>query len=245
MTTNTDRDTHLLQYLIDAPDIADNIKSDAQQLLLVLHAARELHRSQHQHLQQIAGQYAEHQQTASRTLIDDLQRHKKHRLHELCDERKNLTATKDHATIADQISREALRKAESAVSTRIFTSHSDELNAWVARRRAEQPFTCGLTDTITVELVAIYDRIKPQLFPRHHPELNLPDGLTRLPVVIEASWTQDTRSSLAWMWQQIAHGHFDYVPHPHDHNGQSRTLRITAFPSHIPQAPRLPKPPQP
>ena len=40
MTTNTDRDTHLLQYLIDAPDIADNIKSDAQQLLLVLHASQ-------------------------------------------------------------------------------------------------------------------------------------------------------------------------------------------------------------
>ena len=243
--TTTDHNIHLLQYLIDAPDIDDHIKDDAQRTLALFYKASELHRSQHQHLRQVSGQYAEHLQTASRTLVDDLQHQKKHRLHELCDERRNLTTTKDHATIADQISREAMRKAELAVSTRIFNTYSAELFTWVARRRADQPFTCGLTDTITAELVAIYDRIRPQLFPRHHPELNLSDSLTRLPAVIESSWPQDTRSSIAWMWQQIAHGHFDYVPHPHDPNGQSRTLRITSFPTRIPQAPRLPKASQP
>jgi len=235
----TTHDLRLWQFVIDAPDTSDTIRQDAQRGIETLIRAQELHRSQSQHLRLLVGQFTEHHQTSPRLLHDDLQTKMKHRLHDLCDERINLIATKEQATIAEQISREALRRAELTISSRLFTSHADGLLAWVARRRADQPFTCGLTETITADLVAIYQRIRPQLFPRHDPELGVPETMDRLPLIIEPSWTRDSRSGLAWMWQQIADGHFDYVPHPHDKNGQSRTLRITNFPTRIPQAPEL------
>jgi hypothetical protein len=198
----------------------------------------ELWQTKRNALQQITNDLNDAQRQAAPKLIAELSAGKKNTLHQSTEQILLLTQAQTEAQLTERLASQAMQTTESAISTPL-TKFRDTFIQWVAQRRSIEPFACGLTKHITPEVVETWRNLSVVMYPRFDENLELP-SMNRIPVVFEEGWTQKHRSSIAWIWQRIAEGKFEYVPQPDDKQGGTRTMRITAFANNIPTAPPIP-----
>jgi hypothetical protein len=235
---NTSTTQKLWQTISECKDIPDEIIAEIRRGFETHNRATELWKAKRETTQQISNDLSDAQRQAVPKLLAELSAGKKNGLHQSVQKILLLTQAQTEAQLAERFTSQAMRGAESAISSPL-PKHRDTFIQWVAQRRVIEPYACGFTEQVTPEVLQIWVALDVPMYPRLDENLELPT-LNRLPVIFEVGWSQKHRSSLAWIWQQIAQGKFDYVPQPNDKRGNTRTLRITAFASDIPQAPATP-----
>lgn len=228
----------LWQTISECDDLPEEIITEIRRGFETHNRAIELWKAKRETLQQISNELSDAQRQAVPKLLAELSAGKKNGLHQSVQQILLLTQAQTEAQLAERFTSQAMRGAESAISSPL-PKHRDTFIQWVAQRRVFEPYACGFTEQVTPEVLQIWVALDLPMYPRLDENLELPT-LNRLPVIFEVGWSQKHRSSLAWIWQQIAQGKFDYVPQPNDKRGNTRTLRITAFASDIPQAPPIP-----
>ena len=122
---------------------------------------------------------------------------------------------------------------------RIHRTYRADLIQWVARHRAANLTASGIILPPTV--YAIHKALAPMWHPRHDPMLELSDlyhngRLTRLPIEWSITVPSMVRASIAWMWQQVALGHFVIVADG-DYAGR---IRVTSTVENLPEMPPTP-----
>lgn len=235
---NTTPTLKLWQTISECKDLPEEITDDIRRGFETLIRATELWNKERKTLQQITNDLNDAQRQALPKLCAELSAGKKNTLHQSTEQVLLLTHAQTEAQLAERFASQAMRRAESAISSPL-QKHRDTFIQWVAHRRIIEPFTCGFTEQVTPDVLQIWVALNVPMYPRLDENLELPT-LKRLPVVFEFGWSQKHRSALTWIWQQIAQGKFDYVPQPNDKTGNTRTIRITAFANDIPQAPATP-----
>jgi hypothetical protein len=235
---NTSATQKLWQTISECKDIPDEIIAEIRRGFETHNRATELWKAKRETTQQISNDLSDAQRQAVPKLLAELSAGKKNGLHQSVQQILLLTQAQTEAQLAERFTFQAMRGAESAISSPL-PKHRDTFIQWVAQRRVIEPYACGFTEQVTPEVLQIWVALDVPMYPRLDENLELPT-LNRLPVIFEVGWSQKHRSSLAWIWHQIAQGKFDYVPQPNDKRGNTRTLRITAFASDIPQAPATP-----
>jgi hypothetical protein len=235
---NTSTTQKLWQTISECKDIPEEITEEIRRGFETHNRATELWNTKRKTMQQITNDLSEAQRQAVPKLFAELSAGKKNSLHQSTEQIVLLTHAQTEAQLAERFTSQAMRRAESAISSPL-QKHRDTFIQWVAQRRIIEPYACGFTEQVTPEVLQIWVALNVPMYPRLDENLELPT-LYGLPVIFEVGWSQKHRSSLAWIWQQIAQGNFDYVPQPNDRQGNTRTLRITAFANNIPQAPATP-----
>ena len=235
---NTTPTLKLWQTISECKDLPEKITDDIRRGFETHIRATELWNKERKTLQQISNDLSEAKRQAVPKLFAELSAGKKNGLHQSTEQVLLLTHAQTEAQLAERFASQAMRQAETAISSPL-QKYRDIFIQWVAQRRIIEPFTCGFTEQVTPEVLQIWVALNVPLYPRLDENLELPT-LYKLPVVFEIGWSQKHRSSITWIWQQIAQGNFDYVPQPNDKTGKTRTMRITAFPNNIPQAPATP-----
>ena len=235
---NTTPTLKLWQTISECKDLPEKITDDIRRGFETHIRATELWNKERKTLQQISNDLNEAKRQAVPKLYTELSAGKKNGLHQSTEQVLLLTHAQTEAQLAERFASQAMRQAETAISSPL-QKYRDIFIQWVAQRRIIEPFTCGFTEQVTPEVLQIWVALNVPLYPRLDENLELPT-LYKLPVVFEIGWSQKHRSSITLIWQQIAQGNFDYVPQPNDKTGKTRTMRITAFPNNIPQAPATP-----
>lgn len=235
---NTAPTLKLWQTISECKDLPDEITDDIRRGFETHIRATELWKKERKALQQITNDLNEAKRQAVPKLFAELSAGMKNGLHQSTEQIVLLTHAQSEAQLAERFTSQAMRRAESAISSPL-QKHRDTFIQWVAQRRIIEPFSCGFTEQVTHEVLQIWVALNVPMYPRLDENLELPT-LSGLPIIFEIGWSQKHRSAIAWIWQQIAQGNFDYVPQPHDKTGKTRTMRITAFPNNIPQAPATP-----
>lgn len=155
---------------------------------------------------------------------------------------------KHHTRRADVESiRDAYKLAERIESTcrnnvgRLTHTYRADLIQWIARHRAVDLAACG--DVLPPMVRAIHKNLALHWSSRHDTTLELSDlyhngKLHRLPIEWSIAVPSMVRASIAWLWQQVALGHFVIV---HDGPDADR-IRVTTTVEQLPDVP--PTPPQ-
>ena len=238
-TMSTTAIQKLWQTISECNDLPEEVITDIRRAFETHNRATDLWNKERKSLQQITNDLNEAQRQALPKLCTELSAGKKNTLHQSTEQILLLTQAEEEAQLAERFASQAMRKTESAISTPL-SKFRDTFIQWVAQRRIVEPFACGFTKHITPEVDETWRNLSVIMFPRFDENLELP-AMNRIPVVFEEGWTQKHRSSIAWIWQRIAEGKFEYVPQPNDKQGGTRTMRITAFATNIPQAPAIPE----
>lgn len=236
---NTPATQKLWLTISECNDLPEEVITDIQHAFETHNRATDLWNRERKSLQQITNDLNEAQRQTVPKLCAELSAGKKNTLHQSTEQILLLTQAEEEAQLAERIASQTMRKTESAISAPL-SKFRDTFIQWVAQRRSIEPFACGLTKHITPEVVETWRNLSVVMYPRFDENLELP-AMNRIPVVFEEGWTQKHRSSIAWIWQRIAEGKFEYVPQPNDKQGGTRTMRITAFANNIPQAPAIPE----
>ncbi len=234
---NTPATQKLWQTISECNDLPEEVIADIRRGFETHNRATELSNKERKSLQQISNDLNEAQRQTVPKLIAELSAGKKNTLHQSTERILLLTQAQTEAQLNERMASQAMKTTESAISTPL-SKFRDTFIQWVAQRRSIEPFACGLTKHITPEVVETWRNLSVVMYPRFDENLELP-SMNRIPVVFEEGWTQKHRTSIAWIWQRIAEGKFEYVPQPDDKRGGTRTMRITAFANNIPQAPAI------
>lgn len=152
----------------------------------------------------------------------------------------NITELSDALTDAERQERFtsfAVRRAENKISSPA-TKHHHALITWIANLRAVEPYACGYTKHITKEIEQLWKHLSIQMFQPFDEMLELV-SLNHLPIIFESAWGTKGRSSICYLWEQMALGNFDYMNHSRNPNA-TLTMRFTAYIKSIPQAPAIP-----
>ena len=153
---------------------------------------------------------------------------------------KHQTRRADIASLQD-----AYKLAERIESTcrnnvgRLVHTYRADLIQWVARHRAVDLAACG--DVLPPTVRAIHKNLAPMWHPRHDTILELSDlyhngKLARLPIEWSVAVPSMVRASIAWMWQQVALGHFVIAT---DDTYAGR-IRVTSTVEQLPDVPPTP-----
>lgn len=203
-----------LQYLIDADDAPPAAQNDAQRALDAYARAQKLHADEqhtaHATLQALHSLERElprlalqHVQAGKRLNLDT-------QLREIDQTRNASTQAQERARITLHVE----RACEGQVNGACLRPHHDTLLHWVATRRNANPYQCGQVDTLPEQVQVIYNQISPAWWNQWDEGLTL-NAISRLPLLYQADWDTDVRASLAWVWEQVATGQIDTIPHPH------------------------------
>lgn len=126
---------------------------------------------------------------------------------------------------------------------RVYADHDYDLARLVAKYRAAASTKCG-DDAIPAWVRYHYRNHPWQWWPAWDPALdvdpwrtNATEIVARLPLTYAIEWRESVRASLAWIWGQIADGHFELDKHPK----RGRCLRLTAWVESLPVVPPTPR----
>lgn len=231
----------LWRSLIGEGDLPEAVAKDVKHELKALDRAHEHHLETTARAHTTATEHSKARQQAPATLVAELHTTSKPTTTRLAGDLVMLEQAKNEAEIASRIARNALEKCRGFVDGPLFTRHRDELIAYVAQRRAHDLGAFGYTDQITKPLEALWNRIRPNLYPLDLEEMSLPATFTRLPLVIEPRWDRAARGSIAWIWQEIAEGNWRWSPPRGNTEAPPTFLRITSTFDRAPSVPESPK----
>lgn len=228
----------ILHYLIDANDAPTAAKTDAQHALTV-HARATKQHSEEQHYahatlqtlhtleRDLPTQAWDNTQNGKRLNLDTVLRH--------LDQTRQANST---AQTRAQLTKQVLLRAESLVTGGCLHNHHPALLHWIANRRNAAPHKCGHVETLPDQVQVIYNHIQPIWWNQWDEGLHL-NAISRLPLIYDPTWDADIRASLAWVWEQVATGNVDTIPHPHARNPETaqRVLVPTRRFIQLPQVP--------
>lgn len=202
-----------LRYLIDAKDAPPAAQADAKHAMDAHKRATQLHADEqhtaHTYLQTLRTQERDLPRTALQTVKAGKRLNLDGLLHDLEQTRTAHTFAQARA----QVTQHVRTACENQVTGNCLLPHSDELLLWIATRRNAVPFQCGNVDTLPDPVHTIYNLVCPTWWEQWTKGLEL-DALTRLPLLYLADWSTDLRASLAWVWEQVALGEIEKIPHP-------------------------------
>jgi hypothetical protein len=140
---------------------------------------------------------------------------------------------------ADHIYKIAQRLQAIALSNcgRVLRDHRTDLILWCARKRNADLTRCG--EILPDPVWRIWQTLGVRFYRLDDPTLNLDawringKQLKPLPIEWYDTWSDTSRASLAWIYQQLASGNF--VIHK---NGNDDLVRLTQTPYELPQVPR-------
>lgn len=232
-----------LRYLIDADDAPQSAQDSARYALDAHDRATKLHDNEQRNAN-LALQ-------TQRTLERDTPRHAADKV--AAGKNVDLGKIVDKLTVAHHDSSTAQTRALVAQRVRsTFTvqvegaclnPYRGELLRWIATRRNNEPTRCGEIETLPHQVQVIYSNICTTWLTPWDDTLTL-DGITRLPLLYQPTWKSDLRASLAWVWEQVARGNFEVIPHPRATDPESAAL--IHVPTHrVITLPKVPRPTTP
>jgi hypothetical protein len=126
---------------------------------------------------------------------------------------------------------------------RVYADHDHDLAQLVAQYRAAAGTKCG-DDAMPAWVRDHYQAHPWRWWPAWDPALNVDrwryngtQVIHRLPIVYAIEWPEIERASLAWIWGQVADGHYEFAKHPK----RGRSLRLTAWVESLPVVPPTPR----
>lgn len=206
-----------LLYLIDADDAPPAARDDAQHALDTHARAAKLH-NEEQHTAHLAlqalhtlerempAQAWELVQTGKQLNLDTMLRH--------LDQTTQANTT---AQTRARITKNCLTRSETLLTGNCLRPHSDTLLHWIGTRRHAARDKCGPIDTLPAQVQTIYQLLSPTWWNQWDDGLDL-NATSRLPLIYSATWERTVRSSMAWVWEQVATGNVQRVPHPANRN---------------------------
>jgi len=223
--------------IAESPDLPKEIAKEIGSNIATYHRAAKLWEAKRTALQTLTNDLRNAEQKAVVNLLQELATGTKNTIEKTS---QNITELSDAVTDAqrqEQYTSAAMRRAEAQISSPA-SKHRDALIAWIASRRAVEPYACGYTENITKEIETLWKNLGVLMFQPFDQMLSLVP-MNRLPIIFESGWETKGRSSIAYLWAQMALGNFDYK----NHNRQpkaSPTMRFTAYIESIPLAPAIP-----
>lgn len=214
-----------LRYLIDATDAPQDARTDAQHALDTYNLARKWHADERQSAMTLLQSVTTMERELPATALTKVLSGKRPNLDTML---RSIDETRTAHNVAQQrveIARRVEARCEAKVCGGALRAHNDTLLQWIGRRRHKAAHTCGEIDTLPVQVQIIHDAIRPTWSNQWDEALTL-GTLTRLPLLYDATWTPETRASLAWVWEQVALGEIETVPHPGAHN-TANAARVT------------------
>lgn len=226
----------VLAYLVEQSDAPPQARDDAHLAMTTYGRAMKFRDAEHKAMRQAANDY--------RTALQEIPKYLNNCLH--AGTKTNLDKSVEHLNLLEQARESTTQRSEFAQRAFVtiehecmggcLRKHRDALIEWIAQRRTQEPTTCGFTKSLPQELATIYYALEVEWSTDWEERLSLA-GQRRLPIVYESHWPNEYRASCAWVWEQVANGDYQKVPHPNDRNPQpdaryfAPTRRVVALPS--------------
>jgi predicted nucleic acid-binding protein len=220
-----------------SPDFPKEIAKEIDSHIAIYHRSVKLWEAKRNALQTLMNDLRNTEQKAVINLLQELATGTKNTIEKTS---QNITELSDAVTDAQRQERftsAAMRRAEAQISSPT-SKHRDALTVWIASLRAVEPYACGYTQSITKEIEELWRNLGVFMFQPFDQMLELPP-MNRLPIVFESGWGIKSRSSIAYLWSQMALGNFDY-PNRNRQPKATPKMRFTAYIESIPQAPAIP-----
>lgn len=200
-----------LQLLIDDSEISDSIRAAVKTALSAFEKSQNVYSQHSQKSNATLLELRNAEKDLSPQLVQELQNGKRVTLDARVEHVETLRAAWETSQVSLTAATQAHRHITSQVCGLVLKPFTDELLQWVARRRDSDPVACGEIDALNAQVQLVYATIQPRW--RTDWDAALALGTTsRLPLIYDARWTSEYRSSLAWVWSQVAQGHVHKVP---------------------------------
>jgi hypothetical protein len=243
MRTQQNIDTWIttLRYLVDDKTTTDGLRNIITTTLATYDRSLKLHSQEVQTANEIMTTLRKCEKELHPQLVEHLRAGKRNVLDATATQIQQLRKTWETAQIRTIATRKAHDQITGEICGGLIISYAAELLLWVATRRNSEPVTCGEIDALPAPVQLVYRTINPQWRTDWEPALTLPD-IRSLPLIYNAAWGADIRASLTWVWEQVANGHTQKVPHPADKRPNppctllAPTRRVTTMPA-VPPAP--------
>lgn len=232
--------TQLWRELLTEPDLPEHIADEAKRRLRAFDRAEEHHREMVARHNSITIEANKARTEAPAQVASDHLSSSKPSTLRLAGDLTILETAAHEAHQASMIAKNALSRCSGSLS-QLFTSSRDDLLAFVARRRAVDLGAFGYTEQITKSIERLWEKIRPTFYGNWPEETTLRPDFQRIPIVIDPSWSVEVRGGFAWIWQEIAEGHWEWSPAKGRPDQHPDRLRIT---SAFLRAPKVPKSPQ-
>ena len=219
------------------PDFPKEIAKEIGSNIATYHRSVKLCDAKRAALQTLTNDLRNAEQKAVANLLQELSAGTKNTIEKTS---QNITELSDAVIDAQrqvQFTSAAMGRAEAQISSPT-SKHRLALTVWIASLRAIEPYKCGYTDYITKEILELWRNLGVLMFQPFDQILQLPP-INHLPIILESTWKESTRSSIAYLWAQIALGNFDYANHDRRPKADP-TMRFTTYIQSLPLAPAIP-----
>jgi len=214
-----------LRYLINATDAPPGAQTSAQHALNAYDYACRLHADEKQVSFATLQSLHTLERDISTTTLAKVQAGKRPNLDTMLREIEQTRVASQLARQRAEITQRVETWCESKVCGAALVEHRDSLVQWIATRRTKAGHQCGEVDTLPTAVQIIHDRVRPTWLQNWDDALAL-EGMSHLPLLYNAAWDKTVRASLAWVWEQVATGNIETVPHPNATNPE-RAARVT------------------
>lgn len=232
-----------LRYLIDANDAPPEAQAAAKHALKAHARATTLHDDEqhaaHTALQTLRTLERETPRRAAQQVGAGKNVNLAKALTELEEARQESSNAQARVLVAKQIRATFTAQVEGAC----LNQHQEDLVRWVAMRRNADPTRCGEIETLPEQVKVIYSKFSPTWWNQWDDALTL-DGISTLPLIYEPTWASELRASLAWVWEQVARGEYEKIPHPRATNPNT-AARVYVPTRRAITLPRVPAPVKP
>jgi hypothetical protein len=247
MNTQTTIDAWIvaLRYLIDEHALSEPLRTTAKTTLATYERSLKLHNLETQNAHELLTNFRQREKELRPQLIAELYAGRKSTLGTTTAEVQHLESAWESAQLRTRITTGAHNQITHQLCGGAVMPYAGELFQWIATRRNSAPQACGEIDALPAPVQLIYKTISPRWRTDWEPALTL-DGIRQLPLIFDAHWVPELRASLAWVWEQVANGHTQQVPHPHDKRPNppcqllAPTRRVTTLPT-VPPIPATPR----
>ncbi len=205
-------DRTALEYLSAARDLSPVLRKEIQSALNIYDLSIQLLYESRQSLVTVINKLNTATNTAHKTVVKSLLENKKPNTEKLIAEIVELKLQVTAAQLHVKTSLQAFQMLKSH-ATGFYTTALDELLRWVAVQRATD--LLGYGDVLPAAVLHVYNSLQFRWYPTWADDLDLaPQEFNRLPLVWLSNWSDKHRASLAWVFNEVAAGHYKWVQVP-------------------------------